>query len=63
MNADELKTSINWVSTEINGVNNLINVYRTAENSYRNALLTAIKRQEAIDVYDQSKCDAEGIEF
>ena len=63
MNADELKTSINWVSTEIDGVNNLISVYRTAENLYRNALRTAIKRQEAIETYDQSKCDAEGIEF
>lgn len=63
MNADELKASINWVSTEIDGVNKLISVYRTAENLYRNALRTAIKKQEAIETYDQSKCDAEGIEF
>ena len=63
MNADDLKASINRVSTEIVGVNNLIKVYRTAEKSYRNALRTAIKRQEAIEAYDQSKCDAEGIEF
>lgn len=54
---------LNHIESEIRRSQNLLLVYETAKRSYLTKFRELVMLQEQAKLVDQTKCDAEGIEF